>query len=286
MRYLAYGYVFFFVGLAVFDVVELRRSRYPGWVLGISAASKFILLAGMGFYLLPDAVVGAQSFWAALVFPNVALEVALQVYGIWHEEEDFELSPADKRGNLQFALGLLICILGPAIYMNLRFAFPTLIPISWAGVILAVIVGCALAVWLPRAKTCFRSISERNLVTWLEANEDLARRPDLLELVDNSRQKWPGFEEEKQCQLFRIRYGQRCFIGLTGPTTHCLDISVDAEILPAEAYDRFRAWFADDLARKIILDVAKGYTGEFRKIVEDTLTIDPPQGGESDSGAI
>ena len=62
-----------------------------------------------------------------------------------HEEEDFDLSPADRRGSQQIALGLLVCLLSPAIYMNLRFAFPAPFAISWAGAIFALIAGFPLA---------------------------------------------------------------------------------------------------------------------------------------------
>lgn len=287
MRYLAYGYALFFIGWSAFEFHDLRRSRYPRWLLGVEVVSKILMFAGMALYFIQRGVAEElRSFWSVGVFPIVGVEVMLRVFAIRHEEQDLEFSAAGNRRIQHFALVATGFVLGPAAYMNLRFAYPEIPWSACAVLIVAVAIGFGLAFCWPRLSGCFKSISERNMVNWLEANKQFGRSPDEIELLDNSLQKWPGFEEEKPCQLFRVRYGQDWYIGLTGPATHCLATPMSKDIPLSEIYELYRDWFADHAFRLIIREAAKDCPEDFRELVEDALKENTLPKGNSGSNEV
>jgi hypothetical protein len=272
MRYLAIAYVLFFIGWSLLELRDLRRSRYPQWLLAVEAVSKLLLIGGILLHLAEHGV--AEQFraaWGTAIFLIVGLESMLRVVAIRHDEDDLELSPADNHRAKQIALGLTCLVVGPAAYMGFRFAYPDT---SWTVVALlfvAAVIGFGLAFCWPRMLGCFKSVSERNMVEWLESRAEFGAPPDEIALLDNSKQTWPGFEGEIRCQLFRIRFGQDWYIGLTGPATHCLPAPTGSEYSVSVLYERYRDWFADHVSRSLIRQAAKGLPDDFREIVEDAL---------------
>ena len=272
MRYLAYGYALFFIGWSVFELRDLRRLRYPRWLLGIEVSSKLLLVAGMLLNFIEHGVVGPlQSSWRMAIFPIVGLEFMLRVLAIRNEEQDLELSASANRLVEQVTVPLTGLIIGPAAYMGFRFAYPEGSSSAFAVLMVAVAIGFGLAFCWPRLSGCFKSTSERKMVEWLESSEPFRRPPDEIELFDNSMQQWPGFEKEIRCQLFRIRYGEHWYVGLTGPATQCLTMPAVRDSSAADVYEAYKEWFADHVSRMLLREAAQDFPEDFRKIVEEAL---------------
>lgn len=169
MRYLAFAYAIFFIGWSVFELRDLQRSRYPRWLLGIEVVSKLLMVTGMLLYFVQHGVAGQlHSVWETAIFPIVGLEVMLRVLAIRNDEQDLALSSVGNRRAGQFGLGMTAFVVGPAAYMGFRFAYQEASPSTFVLLVIAAAVGFGLAYRWPKLSGCFRSISERNMVEWLE----------------------------------------------------------------------------------------------------------------------
>ncbi|MBS0209947.1 MAG: HEAT repeat domain-containing protein [Planctomycetes bacterium] len=76
--------------------------------------------------------------------------------------------------------------------------------------------------------------AEAALVAWLSQPTQFGAAPSSLELIDESRQPWPGFDEPVDCFLFDVEYraGEKSFtaIALAGPASDI--VTADLEDLP------------------------------------------------------
>jgi hypothetical protein len=276
MHYLAYIYAVFFVGRAAFEFRDLCRSGYPRWLLGIEVLSKVLVFAGITFYITRGGTDGqARLLWSYAIVPIIGLEVMLRIFAIRHEEQDLDLSEATNRATDKVAVAITALVLCPAAYMGFRFAYPEPSGLACAVLGVAVAVGFGLAFCWPKLAGCFKSVSERKIAEWLRSNAPFNRSPDEIELLDNSMQGWPGFEESVRCQLFRIRYGDDLYVGLTGPATHCLATPITKDCSISERYDAYRSWFADYASRLLLLRAAKNFPEDFQQLVRDALSKPP-----------
>ncbi|MFO0896561.1 MAG: hypothetical protein U0836_03930 [Pirellulales bacterium] len=90
--------------------------------------------------------------------------------------------------------------------------------------------------------------AEGRLAVWLAEPSQIGMPPTELELLDERRQPWPGFEQPVECFLFRYTYhlptGERSGVGLVGPITWAF--AVDPTELPvADVYALFAGWQAE-----------------------------------------
>lgn len=97
----------------------------------------------------------------------------------------------------------------------------------------------------------FRSpvaVAEAELASWLAETTQMGLAPSSFELVDTRTQYWPGYEEPRNCYLFRFRYdfGQLTYqnLGIAGPLTHAF--SADLQHLSLDdVYAAFAGWQAE-----------------------------------------
>lgn len=92
------------------------------------------------------------------------------------------------------------------------------------------------------------ALAEAELVSWLASAEQYGIAPQHVELIDTRTQFWPGYEEPRDCYLFRYEYelpaGMVSNIGIAGPATHAF--TVDLSSLPLDdVYAIFAGWQAE-----------------------------------------
>lgn len=92
------------------------------------------------------------------------------------------------------------------------------------------------------------ALAEAELVSWLASAEQYGIAPQHVELIDTRSQYWPGYEEPRDCYLFRYEYelpaGRVSNIGIAGPATHAF--TVDLSALPLDdVYAIFAGWQAE-----------------------------------------
>lgn len=277
MHYLAYVYAILFVAWCVWELSDLRRSRYPWWLLIIEGIWKVLLCALITLYITRQGAVEQDySFLRVAVFLIVGFEVMLRVLALRHEELDLDLSESNNRLAVRIALVITGLFLVPAVYITVRFAWPEPSPTPWIWLAVAVTSGFALAYCWPKLPGVFPSSGHREMVKWLESNGPYHRSPDQIELLDNSAQEWPMFEEKIQCQLFRIRYNQEWYVGFVGPATHCFSTPVPEGRSLSEIYQAYMEWFADHASRALIMDAVRDMPDDFRKLVHEAVSDNQP----------
>jgi hypothetical protein len=97
------------------------------------------------------------------------------------------------------------------------------------------------------------SVAEAELVTYLSQPTNMGVPPSACELVDMKTLYWPGFEEPRNCYLFRYTYHAAepdgtlsTFrnLGIAGPLIHAFHVSIDT-LVPNDAYAMFAGWQAE-----------------------------------------
>ncbi|MBX3423919.1 MAG: HEAT repeat domain-containing protein [Pirellulaceae bacterium] len=92
------------------------------------------------------------------------------------------------------------------------------------------------------------ALAESELATWLASPMQFAVGPQAIELVDSRTLYWPGFEEPRDCYLFRYRYQlpdrELVNLGIAGPLVHSFADILTGLILE-DAYAAFAGWQLD-----------------------------------------
>ncbi len=90
--------------------------------------------------------------------------------------------------------------------------------------------------------------AEAELSSWLAEPQQIGLAPQSIEVVDQRRQYWPGFDEPQDCYLVRYEYpfpkGTLIGIGLVGPTTYCLAVDLQ-DLAPSDIYAIYAGWHAE-----------------------------------------
>lgn len=95
--------------------------------------------------------------------------------------------------------------------------------------------------------------AEAELVVWLAEPTQFGVPPTQIELVDERRQRWPGYDAEVACFLFRFAYRvtlddgrQRSYsnVGIAGPLAHAFTADL-ADLPPDDIYAAFAGWQAE-----------------------------------------
>jgi hypothetical protein len=95
--------------------------------------------------------------------------------------------------------------------------------------------------------------AEAELAVWLAEPTQFGIPPASLELFDQRRQYWPGYDEQVECFLFRFIYvvgvrdeGQRSLanIGIAGPLVHAFLADL-ADLPPDDIYAAYAGWQAE-----------------------------------------
>jgi len=86
------------------------------------------------------------------------------------------------------------------------------------------------------------------LAAWLSDPTNLGVAPGEMELLDQRRQYWPGYDEPVECYLFRFRYhlpqGSYENVGIAGPMAHALAADLN-DLTPEDTYAVFAGWHAE-----------------------------------------
>ncbi|MEZ6093559.1 MAG: hypothetical protein R3C03_04875 [Pirellulaceae bacterium] len=97
-----------------------------------------------------------------------------------------------------------------------------------------------------------RALAESQMAMWLAEPQHMGVAPSRLEVVDERRWFWPGYDDPVDCFLIRFAYGealqQYTNIGIVGPMTFAFDFNVTTLSLD-DLYAAFAGWQAqhDDL---------------------------------------
>ena len=87
--------------------------------------------------------------------------------------------------------------------------------------------------------------AESHLAMWLSMPEQMGLAPTEMNLVDQRRLYWPGYEDELDCFLFEYRYGSgdkaHVNIGISGPATHAF-VSDLTSLSAQDQYAAFAGW--------------------------------------------
>lgn len=90
--------------------------------------------------------------------------------------------------------------------------------------------------------------AEGEFAEWLSRPEQFGLAPQALSLVDQCRQRWPGYEEAVDCYLFDFEYhlpqGDLSGVGIAGPLLHCLAADL-SDLPPADIYAAYAGWCAE-----------------------------------------
>lgn len=91
--------------------------------------------------------------------------------------------------------------------------------------------------------------AEGELALWLAEPTQFGWPPTAIELVDETRQYWPGFDELQPCYLFRYRYPlqqtELTGIGIAGPLVHAISSCDLSDLPPADIYAVYAGWHAE-----------------------------------------
>ncbi len=94
----------------------------------------------------------------------------------------------------------------------------------------------------------FRSpaaLAEGELAAWLAQPTRFGLPPNELELIDASRQPWPGYDEPVECYLFHFEYhfpqGEFSGVGIAGPITHAFYADLE-DLPPEDVYALYAGW--------------------------------------------
>lgn len=92
------------------------------------------------------------------------------------------------------------------------------------------------------------ALAESELVTWLATAEQFAIPPQSMELVDSRTLYWPGYEEPRDCYLFRFHYelpqGNYQNLGIAGPLAHAFPHDLTSLTIE-DVYSAFAGWHAE-----------------------------------------
>ncbi|MGD9647569.1 MAG: HEAT repeat domain-containing protein [Pirellulales bacterium] len=101
---------------------------------------------------------------------------------------------------------------------------------------------------LERVPEALRSDEARAaaaLADWLGHPAQFGAPPHDVELVDQCRQYWPGFEEPVDCWLFlylyRFAHGELTGVGIVGPVTYALHADLE-DLPPSDIYAAYAGW--------------------------------------------
>lgn len=90
--------------------------------------------------------------------------------------------------------------------------------------------------------------AEAELALWLADPSQIGIPPTRIELVDQRRQCWPGYDDPVECFLFRFSYefaqGKYSNIGIAGPLTHAFHADLQ-DLPPEDIYAAFAGWHVD-----------------------------------------
>lgn len=115
--------------------------------------------------------------------------------------------------------------------------------------------------------------AEALLAVWLAEPNQIGMPPTELELLDERRQPWPGFEQPVDCFLFRYTYhlptGERSGVGLVGPITWAFAVD-PAEMPVADLYALFSGWQAEheEIAESPFDEQAQAAWETLRRLLE------------------
>lgn len=126
--------------------------------------------------------------------------------------------------------------------------------------------------------------SASQLALWLAAPGQMGVAPTTLELVHQSSLRWPGYDHEVDCYLYRFEYrfaGQSYSnIGIVGPLTHAFACNLE-HLTPLEVLAAFAGW-ATEHEDIYLVDFAKaqqavpGVTESLsRKLRSESETAEP-----------
>lgn len=129
------------------------------------------------------------------------------------------------------------------------------------------------------------AIAESHLAMWLSLPEQMGLAPTEMNLLDQRKLYWPGYEDQLDCFLFEYRYGlgdnAHTNVGISGPATHAF--SADLTGLPLEdQYAAFAGW--QTLSDEIYLipierakEVLTPQTAKLSKLLEEqnAESVDP-----------
>jgi hypothetical protein len=111
------------------------------------------------------------------------------------------------------------------------------------------------------------------LAAWLSEPNQYGFAPTDIELLDESRQPWPGFDQPVECFLFRYDYdlpnGTLQGVGLVGPVTWAFAVD-PTEISPADLYSLFAGWQAEheEISEQPFSDASSAAWDALRPLVE------------------
>lgn len=92
------------------------------------------------------------------------------------------------------------------------------------------------------------SLAESELAGWLASPENFGIPPSSIQNIDWRTLHWPGYEEPRDCALFRFEYqlptGSYTNIGITGPLTHAFSVNLEGLALE-DVYAAFAGWHAE-----------------------------------------
>lgn len=90
--------------------------------------------------------------------------------------------------------------------------------------------------------------AEGDLAEYLAHPARFSLPPAELELIDATRQPWPGHSQPVDCFLFRFEYalpqGEFSGVGIAGPVTHALYADLE-DLSPDDIYAVYAGWFAE-----------------------------------------
>ncbi|MBX9787964.1 MAG: HEAT repeat domain-containing protein [Pirellulales bacterium] len=116
---------------------------------------------------------------------------------------------------------------------------------------------------LERVAEALRSPEARAaaaLADWLGHAAQFGAPPHEVELVDQCRQYWPGYNEPVDCWLFLYTYhfaqGEFSGVGIVGPVTYALQSDLE-DLPPSDIYAAYAGWHAehDDLRETSAADL-------------------------------
>lgn len=271
LTFLSYTYALLYLGWSVIEVRDLRRSRYPIWLVLFESASKLFLLIGIVITLAGGSSPLLPHWWFPLLLLVVAVEVCLRTLAFRNEERDLDLPEGVNTFTHALAFTFGLAFVAPAVIMNYHAARREItLPIVGIFIIPAAL-GILVGGLSPKLRSVFSSSNEREMFQWLKSSSEFSSAPDKIEYLDSRKQRWPGTDIPEECHLFRVWFGDKSYIGLNGPTCYCLPEPMPDDIDLEHVYEMYRDWYADKLSRQMIKHAAKDLPEDFRAIVDGAL---------------
>ncbi len=93
-----------------------------------------------------------------------------------------------------------------------------------------------------------QALAESELAAWLASPAQFGLPPNSIQHVDWRTLYWPGYEEPRDCYLFRFQYelpgGSYTNLGMAGPLVHAFPASLDGMTVE-DVYAAFAGWHAE-----------------------------------------